>query len=797
MAWNSTRFFLPAVILLIILPPHALNINWFVTFPLVLVLVPLLIFCPSLRVKQNILIIFFLVTILFLHDFRLNGIAKALKMNIPEKEYVELLGKVSSQIHPTPDQGFSFLLSSRSVHFHNKTNKISLVFQIHLSKGPLPDGLARGAHISVSAELSPLKERNNFGMISKKKQQLSKGIDWFASCKSPQLIEVITPAPWPWKLLHWWREKMNASIEEIPLSQEIGSLAKPLFKAVFLGYPFQGDPRLYTEFTISGALHLLAISGTHIALITAFSFFVFSWLPPGIRRSMCAFVIMLYLLQAAAPISAQRAAIISWAWLWASHRKRTLHLAHILGLAGSLDLIMNPFIIFSPAFILTYSICFALAFWADWLGFGAKKQTAKSLTRRGITLLKTQWLALMASAPLTLYLFNQTSLVSLPAGLLLIPLFSLILPLAAISLLLYMFIPTSIAISTIILTPTLKLFQILLRFFSHGEPFLLYRQAPGVWILLVYMGLLYYSGAHRPSKPFKGIPFLLSLAILIHFLLPDSPRHPASTEIHIPDIGQGEIHALLFPSGRSMLVDCGGSLFSDQRSISQTVTSFLLNNRIHPEWIAISHFHSDHCGTLPALIRIFKPKHILCSEHPQENPFFTDAQAFSAHGTKWILVRKGYQMTVDNTHLSWLYPETISEPPVTTHNGHSQVIRLDSGHFSMLFCGDIGIPEEKVLTEHCGNALDVDVLKVPHHGSKSSSSSLFLQATSPLLSVFHCARHNPFLFPHPTVLSRYHQFAIPTWFTWQGGIILSANEDGLWIKCASDGFVPKIKMRTP
>jgi competence protein ComEC len=250
------------------------------------------------------------------------------------------------------------------------------------------------------------------------------------------------------------------------------------------------------------------------------------------------------------------------------------------------------------------------------------------------------------------------------------------------------------------------------------------------------------------------------------------------------------MQALVFPSGRSMLIDCGGAPVGDQRFVSRQVTAWLLNNRIHPDWIAVSHFHSDHCGTLPDLLPIFQPAQVLVSETPNENPVYTRARAASPRGTLWTKVGKSHRIHIDDARLIWLFPNQVNPPSSATSNGHSQVIRLHTPAFSMLFCGDIGTEEEARLTEQTLFHLQSDVLKVPHHGSKSSSSPHFLQTVSPRLALIHCSRHNLYGFPHPLVRERYTQFEIPLRCTWQGDLILTSRHNRLHAVSADGLGIP-------
>lgn len=793
MVGKSTSFFFPAVILLIILPLAPLRLNWPVIGPPMLFLVISYRLCRRLTLRRLLLVCLFLLTLLVIRNQRFTRLQLAQSLNFPVQEYLDLHGTVASQIQPLPEKGFSFMLRSHSIQYRRRKHALALNFQVRLRQGPLPEGFARGAEVAIAAALSPPRERYNFHMANGTARLLASGTDWLASCKSAHMIEVVSPAPSHWRLLQTWREAMDRAVDRLPVPARNDTLTKLIMKSSFLGYPYTGEPDIYHGFMVSGGLHLLAISGSHIALITAFTLFLFSWLPPNLRRWLCAVVILLYLLQAAAPVSAQRSAIVAWAWLWASHRQRKMHFTHILGLSGCLDLACNPLIVFSAGFFLTYAICFALAYWADWLGLSPQAQP-RPLRTRIATLLKTQGLAILTSTPLTLHFFNNATLNALPAGMLMIPLFSLLLPVAAACLLLFMFIPASAGVSLFLLNPLVSLLQTTLAFFSHWDCLLFYRQAPSIGLILVYLALLLGCGPLLGRKQPIRIGLLPLLAVFVFLLLPDRPYRPSRTELHTPDIGQGEIHALIFPSGKSMLIDCGGSPFSDQRSATQLVSSYLLNNRIHPQWIAVSHFHSDHCGTLPELIRIFAPRQILHSECPQDNPLFNQSRKASTKRTQWLPIKKGDSLTIDGTRLHWLYPERIAPAAAETENGHSQVIHVQTPDFTILLCGDIGSREESRLL---ASVPEIDILKVPHHGSKGSSSMDFLKTVSPKLALFHCDRHNPFHFPHPTVLDRYRQLGIPCRFTWQGGLIISGIHSRIRLRLASKTLIPAFEPLVP
>lgn len=256
---------------------------------------------------------------------------------------------------------------------------------------------------------------------------------------------------------------------------------------------------------------------------------------------------------------------------------------------------------------------------------------------------------------------------------------------------------------------------------------------------------------------------LLLLAVREYRLLPDGNLH-----LYILDIGQGDSILLVTPSGKQILIDGGPDLTTLER-LGEYMPFF--DRTI--ELVILSHPDADHLTALPDVLRRYKVEHIL----------MTGAQHHSSRYEKLLAMIEEYNVRVilaDPAHdismgdgvildVIWPPPDVFGTEPKNA-NDLSVVVRALYGTSSILLTGDI---EEEAEHAILASGADVrsTVLKVPHHGSRTSSSTGFLLAVDPELALISAGRDNQFGHPHPDILSRYASYGIPTQNTGQNGTI--------------------------
>ena len=238
------------------------------------------------------------------------------------------------------------------------------------------------------------------------------------------------------------------------------------------------------------------------------------------------------------------------------------------------------------------------------------------------------------------------------------------------------------------------------------------------------------------------------------------------TTIYFIDVGQGDCTLIELPKNIHILIDGGGSEFGTFDVGESTLVPYLLDRGITSlEYLMISHFDSDHIGGLFAVIENIKVKNIIISRQGENSENLkklkelitakNKTNIFSKH-INLIIVKKGDYIKInENTYFEILFPESelISENIL---NNNSIVAKFIQNNFSILFTGDIEEIAEQRLCElyQNKNKLQADIIKVAHHGSKTSSTTAFLELVKPKIALVGVGANNNFGHPNDEVLNR-------------------------------------------
>ena len=234
--------------------------------------------------------------------------------------------------------------------------------------------------------------------------------------------------------------------------------------------------------------------------------------------------------------------------------------------------------------------------------------------------------------------------------------------------------------------------------------------------------------------------------------------HPAQKlELTAIDIGQGDSLLLITPQGRTLLLDSGGpaGFVKTDFDIGEDVVSPYLWERgiDHLDAVAFSHAHSDHVGGMRAVIRNFHPDEIWLAPNLPTKNFLELMQTATDEHTGAVVRRAGEQWSFGGAEFRALAPLPGWELKPKDQDDNSFVLRVTCGNASALLPGDMHKKLELALVES-GQPLAADVLKVPHHGSATSSSEELLAAVHPRYALISCGRHNSYGHPRADVLAR-------------------------------------------
>ncbi|MBL8150200.1 MAG: DNA internalization-related competence protein ComEC/Rec2 [Blastocatellia bacterium] len=303
---------------------------------------------------------------------------------------------------------------------------------------------------------------------------------------------------------------------------------------------------------------------------------------------------------------------------------------------------------------------------------------------------------------------------------------------------------------------------------------------------LFFLALMVFVGRWNPlqlrrsslglaTKISLGIATLLFLIILLPVktekLLGTASTSKDKLSLSFLDVGQGDAIFIKFPSGKSMLIDAGGSFFKGSFSVGEQVVSRYLWWRSVEEldYVVATHSDLDHIQGLSDVIENFRVKTAVVSGFAQEDPNLEDFKKKAAeYGIKLSIWSQGESFEIDGVKIDILWPSRNSFARLD--NNCSLVMRLIYGEKVFLLTGDIEKEAEKFILKSV-SALESDLLKVPHHGSRTSSSEEFLKAVSPKIAIISAPKWSRFNHPHSEVVERYCQKGVKVYQTGISGTI--------------------------
>lgn len=256
---------------------------------------------------------------------------------------------------------------------------------------------------------------------------------------------------------------------------------------------------------------------------------------------------------------------------------------------------------------------------------------------------------------------------------------------------------------------------------------------------------------------------------------PSLARAYGDGRLHVTtiDVGQGDCLFVTFPNGRRLLIDAGGVTVRGDFDVGDRIVGPALRARgvRRLDYLAITHADPDHIGGAVAIVRDFAPWEIWQGiAVPGHEPTLRLHQAADRQRAAWRTLQRGDRLELGGVELHVLHPPTPDWERRKVRNDDSLVFELRLGDVSVLTTGDIGREVEHTLVAARPPAALV-VMKVPHHGSATSSSAPFVAALSPAIATIGVGRGNAYGHPVPAVLERYRAIGAQVFRTDQDGQI--------------------------
>jgi competence protein ComEC len=272
------------------------------------------------------------------------------------------------------------------------------------------------------------------------------------------------------------------------------------------------------------------------------------------------------------------------------------------------------------------------------------------------------------------------------------------------------------------------------------------------------------------------------------------PNGRGELQVTFLDVGHGDASFIRFPQGTTMLIDGGGSYRDDFDIGERVVAPFLWHQRVRQvDYVMASHPHPDHAKGLGAILRDFRVREFWDNGAREPSAWYNALRqtAIDRRIYRDLSVTGLEARTVDGVRLELLHPSAAFPPPPERRrrvgedhgeNNRSLVLKLTYGAISVLFTGDIEQEAEHFLLGS-GHDLTATILKVPHHGSRTSSTEAFVRSVNPRAAVFSVQRDGRFGHPHPAVVERYSTLGTRIFRTDRdGAITLRTDGRSVWIE---------------
>ena len=380
--------------------------------------------------------------------------------------------------------------------------------------------------------------------------------------------------------------------------------------------------------------------------------------------------------------------------------------------------------------------------------------------------------------PMAVY-FHRITLFALPVNMLILPLLAVLLPAALLMLLLLLAWPAAAVLPAMLVALVLHLGLWLVHFFGSITLGDLRIASPLLWQTAAFYAFLGASIALATANRGRWFHRAAWAALLLAGVVAVVPRPIVRPRdallIEAIDVGQGDSLLLITPDGKTLLVDGGGfgggpHSAPQNFDIGEEVVSPALWARgiRHLDAVAITHAHSDHIGGLPAVLRNFHPAELWIGNNPP-SPAYSAllAEAAGLH-TRIRSFRAGDAFAFGLARVDVLAPSRDYQPGPDPANDDSLVLRVGYGNTSALLEGDAEAPiEQAMLTEP---DLASTLLKIGHHGSRTSTQPAFLARVAPHWAVISCGLRNRYGHPNMQVLQELQAARVRTYITAVNGI---------------------------
>ena len=594
------------------------------------------------------------------------------------------------------------------------------------------------------------------------------------------------------------------------------SLHAQLLKGILLGKRSDLPTETLDLFRNSGTFHVLAVSGLHVGLIAMFCYLGFSRfrLP---QKMLCLLTIVAVLIYAGLigfRPSVFRASLMAILFLFATLIDRDSDLFNLLAFAALVLLLLNPQQLWDVGFQLSFVAVASIVYFVPKMEAVLRRlweNEEPSPAHRDVSILTrfrniaVKWLVLsylvtlaaqIGTTPLIAYYFFRTYPLGILAGPFAVGLVSVIVAVGMVSVCIgFIWLPFA-KLLALLNHAVISIFLALISMF--GQTWGVVKLTPptfGIFICYIacFLGLAHWRYVYKHWR----VSSLVGLSVIVIWVWSAAFHEKGRLlEVVTLDVGQGDAAFIRFPDNRTMLVD-GGIQRRYYNEKKRRWVDYDVGKRVLEPYfdfhgirkldiVVLTHPDIDHGGGLGYILQNFEVGRVIgISEMQLDSETHRRLHAIvKADDIPYSFPYAGEIDLTPTATLNLLHPIDAASTDLfdPDKNDDSLVIKLTYGAVDILFTGDIGKKAESRLIAS-GQDLRSEVLKVPHHGSNTSSSAPFIDAVQPRYAIFSLGQSSQYQFPHPDVVARYRERGCAQLRTDElGAITLRTDGKRCWIE---------------
>lgn len=705
---------------------------------------------------------------------------------------VQLAGTISEPVE-TLSYGTRVILDVDSVSTLAATSATEGRIQVLLGKARYGNPaifptLRLGDHIQVTGELRHASNRRNPADFDYAAYLERQGVYGVVSVYETENVVFLSPTD---NLLTQTVASARVSVSSNLHRYIRNSDARGMARALLLGDRNGIDPTIRTAFAETGLMHLLAVSGLHVLLVGFLLYrllkpvlgrFGFSWKEAEVLRAIITLSILLfYVLMTGGAVSVQRAFIMAAIWIGATVFQRNADGLNTLGVAGVIVLLLRPAALFDVGFQLSFSAVAALIVLMPILQQWVPNRAFQyRLSKSVVGLVLTSVAATLGTAPVVLFHFGQLPLAGLILNIVAIPATAVTLfgsiGTALVGSYTPLFADAFAAVAELGASAMLVTSEAGVRHLDWSLLRGFVRDPLVVLSIVAALGALAFWLRPRIRWQMVGLGILfISLSAWSGIATGD---YQSRLDVVFLDVGQGDATLVTFPNGKTMLIDAGiRDPYRDQGS--RTILPHLRRYGIERlDALVITHADADHFGGALSVMEEVEVGQLIHNGHQKDNELWLETlRAADSLGVEQQIVQTGDVLSMDaSVRIRVLHP-TRTPQPWEDGNDASVVLRMEHGETSFLFTGDTEDFGESQLVSRYDSLLASTVVKVGHHGSRTSSTQAFVDAASDSTTAFaivSVAKRNRYGLPNQEPMAR--------WEATNASLLQTANEGAIWLR---------------